>query len=194
VLFLLALVTLLSEDLACVVAGVLAARGSIPLMPAIVACYLGIAVGDQLLYLLGRTAGRALVTRIPIRWILPPERLELACEWFRTNGMKVVLTSRLLPGTRFPVYLAAGILRGGFVRFALWLMAIGAVWVPLAVGGSYLAAKRGRGLVEMLPGATWAWALGAIFLLILVLRVVPPLVARLAKGWTAPPPSPPADR
>jgi membrane protein DedA with SNARE-associated domain len=162
VLVLLALATLLSEDLACVTAGVLAARGSIPLLPGIVACYVGIVTGDQLLYLLGRSAGRALVTRIPIKWILPADRLDRAVEWFRTHGMKVVLTSRLLPGTRSTVYVAAGILRAGFVRFALSLVVIGAIWTPALVGLSYVATLRGRGLIEALPGPTWPWALGAM--------------------------------
>jgi membrane protein DedA with SNARE-associated domain len=162
VLALLALTTLLSEDLACVAAGVLAARGSIPLWPGIFACYLGIVAGDQLLYLLGRTAGRALVTRIPFRWILPAERLDRACEWFQGHGMKVVLTSRFIPGTRSTVYVAAGILRAGFARFALYLVVIGAVWTPALVGLSYVATLRGRGLIESLPGPTWPWALAAM--------------------------------
>jgi membrane protein DedA with SNARE-associated domain len=162
VLALLALATLLSEDLACVTAGMLAARGSIPLLPGIVACYIGIVAGDQLLYLLGRSAGRALVTRVPIKWILPADRLDHAVEWFRTHGMRVVLTSRLLPGTRSTVYVAAGILRAGFVRFALWLVVIGAIWTPALVGMSYVATLRGRGLIEALPGPTWPWALGAM--------------------------------
>lgn len=162
ILILLALATLLSEDLACVTAGLLAARGSIPLWPGIAACYVGIVIGDQLLYLLGRSAGRALVTRIPFRWILPADRLDRACEWFQSHGMKVVLTSRFLPGTRSTVYVAAGILRAGFARFALYLIVIGAVWTPALVGLSYLATLRGRGLIEALPGPTWPWALGAM--------------------------------
>ena len=191
ILLLLALTTLLSEDLACVTAGVLAARGSIPLTPAIIGCYVGIVAGDQLLYLLGRSLGRAIVTRAPFRWLIGPAELERAQEWFKREGMRVVITSRLLPGTRFPVYVTAGILRGGFVRFALWLMAVGAIWTPLAVGGSYWAARRGRNLVESLPGATWPWVLGAILLLVFILRVIPPLVGRLWAPKAPPPPAAP---
>lgn len=158
VLALLALIPLLSEDLACVAAGVLAARGSIPLVPGIIAVYAGIVFGDQVLYLLGRSLGRAIVTRRPMRWLLTPEDLDRATEWFGRKGMGVVLTSRFLPGTRFPVYVAAGVLRAGFVRYALWLMVIGAIWTPALVGASYLAARSGRDLIESMPGATWVWA------------------------------------
>ena len=188
ILVLLALVTLLSEDLACVSAGLLAARGSIPLWPGIVACYIGIIVGDQLLYLLGRSAGRALVTRVPFRWILPADRLDRACEWFQAHGMKVVLTSRFLPGTRSTVYVAAGILRAGFLRFALYLVVIGAVWTPALVGLSYVATLQGRGLIESLPGPTWPWAIGAVVGGILLVRsllstATPEGRAGLATRW-----------
>lgn len=188
VLALLALTTLLSEDLACVIAGVLAARGSIPLFPAIIACYVGIVAGDQLLYLLGRSVGRAILTLPPFRWWVSRAALDRAHAWFTREGMRVVLTSRLLPGTRFPVYVTAGILRGGFVRFAVWLMVVGAVWTPLLVGGSYVAARQGRNLVEALPGETWPWALGGILLLVLILRVIPPLIGRVAGGGRPEPP------
>jgi membrane protein DedA with SNARE-associated domain len=188
ILILLALATLLSEDLACVSAGVLAARGSIPLWPGIIACYVGIVIGDQLLYLLGRSAGRALVTRVPFRWILPADRLDRACEWFQTHGMKVVLTSRFLPGTRSTVYVAAGILRAGFARFALFLVVIGAVWTPALVGLSYVATLRGRTLIEALPGPTWPWALAAVIGGTLLIRSIlttatPEGRAGLATRW-----------
>lgn len=181
VLILLALVTLLSEDLACVAAGVLAARGSIPLDVAIVACYVGIVAGDQLLYLLGRAVGRPLLGLPPFRWWLSEAELDRAVAWFHRRGMGIVITSRLLPGTRFPVYVAAGVLRAGFVRFALWLAAIGLVWTPLVVGGSYLAAKGGRNLIESLPGATWIWAVVAVVLMTLGVRQVVTLVGKRAR-------------
>lgn len=188
VLVLLALATLLSEDLACVTAGLLAARGSIPLWPGIVACYVGIVVGDQLLYLLGRSAGRALVTRVPFKWLLPADRLELACAWFQLHGMKVVLTSRFLPGTRSTVYVAAGVLRAGFLRFALFLVVIGAVWTPALVGLSYVATRHGRRLIEALPGPSWPWALAAMIGGTLLIRWILPIAtpegrARLARRW-----------
>ena len=178
VLVLLALVTLLSEDLACVAAGVLAARGSIPLDVAIIACYVGIVAGDQLLYLLGRAVGRPVLRLPPFKWLLSEGDLDRAVAWFDRRGMGIVITSRLLPGTRFPVYVAAGVLRAGFVRFAVWLAAIGLVWTPLVVGGSYLAAKGGRNLIESLPGATWVWAVVAVLLMTVGVRQVVSMVGK----------------
>ena len=172
VLVLLALATLLSEDLACVAAGVLAARGSVPFVPAMIACYLGIIAGDQLLYLLGRTVGRAVVRLPPMSWLLSQEKLDHAAHWFERHGLRVVLTSRFIPGSRFPTYVAAGVLRAGFVRFAGYLAIAGALWTPGLVGASYLAAKSGRTLVEWLPGASWPWALVGVVGLVILARIV----------------------
>ena len=192
-LVLLALATLLSEDLACVAAGVLAARGSLPFFPALVACYLGIIIGDQLLYLLGRSVGRAVVRVPPVSWWLSEERLDLAAHWFERHGLRVVLTSRFIPGSRFPTYVAAGVLRAGFVRFAGYLAVAGALWTPALVGASYLAARSGHSLVEALPGATWPWALAGVAILVGLSRILPALFTyrgrRLLVGtwrrWTA---------
>ena len=176
VLVLLALATLLSEDLACVAAGVLAARGSVPLFPALIACYLGIIAGDQLLYLLGRSVGRAVVRLPPVSWLLSEEQLDHAAHWFERHGLRVVLTSRFIPGSRFPTYVAAGVLRAGFLRFAGYLAIAGALWTPALVGASYLAARSGRSLVDALPGDSWPWALAGVLALVLVARIAADLV------------------
>ena len=63
---LLALATLVSEDLACIAAGVLAARGALSFPAAVAACLAGILAGDLLLYLAGRTLGRAALARWPL--------------------------------------------------------------------------------------------------------------------------------
>jgi len=58
VLTLIGVATLISEDLACIVAGLLASRGLISIPQAIGAALIGILVGDILLYLLGRLGGK----------------------------------------------------------------------------------------------------------------------------------------
>src|SRR5262245_48431874 len=60
--------TLVSEDLTCIGAGVAAAQGQISIGLAVFACFLGIFVGDILLFLAGRTIGRPAVHRAPLKW------------------------------------------------------------------------------------------------------------------------------
>ena len=53
----LAAATLLSEDLACIAAGVLVAEGRLPFAAATGACFVGIVAGDTALTLAGRLLG-----------------------------------------------------------------------------------------------------------------------------------------
>ncbi|HEX6850257.1 MAG TPA: VTT domain-containing protein [Candidatus Polarisedimenticolaceae bacterium] len=127
----LALFTLASEDLACIAAGVLVARGELGFFPATLACLLGIWVGDVALALAGRGAGRAWLRR-RIRadaW----RRAEL---WFARRGDAAILVARFVPGMRLPTYVASGLLAESLVRVSLLMLLGAVVWVPLLVGAS----------------------------------------------------------
>jgi len=140
---LLALATLVSEDLTCLAAGTLVARGSLPFVPAAAACFLGILGGDVLLFLCGRWFGRPVLARAPVRWFLDERRVDEAARWLERRGGIVILTSRFLPGARLPTYFASGALGTGLVRFTLWFALAGILWTPALVA---LAAGLGGGL------------------------------------------------
>jgi len=103
----LALATFLSEDLACITAGVLVAEGHMSLPLAVLACFLGIFVGDMLLFLIGRWIGRPAMARAPLRWLIRPGSLDDASAWLSRNGAVTIFASRFVPGTRLPTYVAA---------------------------------------------------------------------------------------
>ncbi len=131
-----ALATLVSEDLACIGAGVLVAEGHISFLLAAFSCFLGIVVGDVMLFAAGRWLGRAVVQRAPLRWFIQPETLVWASKWLERNGATVISISRLTPGTRLPTYLAAGLLHTPFRKFLLYFLMAAAIWTPLIVGVS----------------------------------------------------------
>jgi membrane protein DedA with SNARE-associated domain len=172
---LLAAATLISEDLTCVAAGLLVSHGKLSFLAATLACLVGIFVGDLLLVLAGRLLGRRLLERAPFRWILTPQTLDRSERWFAAQGAKVVLVSRFIPGSRLPLFLAAGILRAPFARVATALLLAGVVWTPLLVGlsawtgGAVLARFRSYESVA-LPAVLAAFA--AVFLFV---RIVVPL-------------------
>jgi membrane protein DedA with SNARE-associated domain/pimeloyl-ACP methyl ester carboxylesterase len=128
-----ALGTLVSEDLTCIGTGVLVAQGRVSLVAGALACFVGIFVGDLLLFLAGRTLGRSALRRAPLRWLLTPERVDAGSAWFEAQGPRVILVSRFLPGARLPTYFAAGLLRTSFVRFAGWFALAAALWTPLLI-------------------------------------------------------------
>jgi len=128
---LLMLSTLASEDLACVSAGLLAASGQLPLGLGIVACAIGIWIGDVGLYAVGRGVRRGLLQWPWVIRFVSPARLAVGERFFAQNGTRFLFASRFLPGSRLPGYLAAGALRYPLWKFML-ILAIGAiVWAPL---------------------------------------------------------------
>ena len=130
----LALATFVSEDLACITAGVLVAEGRMSLLPAVLACFVGIFVGDMLLFLVGRWLGRPAVARAPLRRLIRPGSLEDASEWLSRNGATTIFASRFIPGTRLPTYLAAGVLHTSARKFVTYFLLAAAAWTPLIVG------------------------------------------------------------
>jgi membrane protein DedA with SNARE-associated domain len=165
--------TFASEDLACITAGLLVARGELSFVPATIACGAGIFVGDLGLYLLGRLAARGLC-----RWPWVQRRLPAAdgalAGWrrrFTRHGAIYLFASRFLPGSRLPLYLAAGAIGWPLRRFAAVLAIAAAVWTPLLVGATAL------------PGAalqqTFAAHTNAAWLVVPLVLVVGYLLARI---------------
>jgi pimeloyl-ACP methyl ester carboxylesterase/membrane protein DedA with SNARE-associated domain len=137
-ILLLAAATLVSEDLTCISAGVLAAQGRIDLGQAIFACFLGIFAGDILLFLAGRYLGRPALRRAPLKWFVRDEAVERSSAWFARRGVMVILLSRFTPGARLPTYFAAGALNTSFWSFTFYFSLAAALWTPLLVALSKL--------------------------------------------------------
>ncbi len=135
-----ALSTLISEDLACIAAGILASKDVMSFGWALFAGFLGIYLGDIPLYLLGRLGGLPLLRRRPFRWFIKESQILQAEELFLAHGGKLIFSSRLLPGSRLPVYAAAGVLRYPFWRFALYMFLAGGLsallltWISMRLG------------------------------------------------------------
>lgn len=142
---LIAAATLVSEDLTCISTGVMAGQGRINLGLAMFACFLGIFVGDLLLFLAGRYLGRPVVWRAPLKWFIKAEDVERGSAWFSRRGAMVILISRFVPGMRLPTYFAAGLLNTSFWWFTLYFSLAAAIWTPLLVG---LSRALGAEVVE----------------------------------------------
>jgi membrane protein DedA with SNARE-associated domain len=164
--------TFITEDLSCVAAGVFAADGHIDYVTAIIACSLGIWLGDIGLYLIGW-----LTTRGLLRWGWAKRRLQGRdnSAWrqaFERRGAKILFASRFLPGTRVPSYLAAGAIGWPLWRFAGVLGLAVVIWTPLLVGA---AALSGKIVLDWLAAwGVYAWFAAPIALLVAwcVLRFV----------------------
>jgi membrane protein DedA with SNARE-associated domain len=139
---LIALATFLTEDLACIATGLLVAQGRIGFLAGTAACFVGIVVGDVLLYWAGHFLGRSWLRRPPLRWLLTNDKVGAASEWFARRGPAVVFISRFLPGTRVATYFTAGLLHTNFWRFLLYFCLAVAIWTPFLVGAAGLMGNQ----------------------------------------------------
>ena len=129
--------SLISEDLACITAGMLASENILSYEWALAASIIGIYLGDVFLYVLGRIGGIGLLRRIPFRWWISEERILQAENLFEEHGAKLIFSSRLLPGSRLPVYAAAGVLNYPAWRFLLFMFLAGSLSAVILVTLAY---------------------------------------------------------
>ena len=165
VIGLIAVATLVSEDLTCIAAGILVAQGRVGFILAAFACFFGIFVGDVLLFFAGRYLGRPALRRAPLKWFISAREVEKSSGWFSRRGLAVIFASRFVPGARLPTYFAAGMLNTPPWWFALYFFLAGVVWAPLLVG---LSGVVGAEVIEsaLLEGqAVFIRALAAAFVI-----------------------------
>ncbi len=143
------LATFVSEDATVIAVGILIAGGDVDWGVGFLGCFLGIAAGDGGLWAIGRFAGRpALHWPFLRKWL--PERA--VAHWgrvFDRHAIKAVFLARMIPGTRLPTYLAAGILSKQAHRFLLCAGLAALIWTPMLL---ILAALVGRPLLDYFHG------------------------------------------
>lgn len=164
-MFLLAISTLVNEDLASIAAGLMAARGTIGIEHAMMAAFAGILIGDIALYAAGRFLGRRILHLPPFSWFIDAAQLDRGQNWFKSKGGRVVIASRFIPGTRFPTYVAAGVLKAPFWTFLGYFLIATVFWTPFIVG---LSAFAGEQILEvwMVYEDVALWVLGGLILLL----------------------------
>jgi membrane protein DedA with SNARE-associated domain len=173
VLLLLALGTLVSEDLSCIAAGLLVADGRLGIGSAAAACFAGILAGDLALFALGRVLGRPALGAPPLRWVVTEAAVERASRWFERKGLGVIFLSRFTPGLRLPTYVAAGLLHTPWLTFAGFFAVAGLLWTPLLVGTAALAGEQLAARLGSLGAAELPWIAALALLLLQAYRTLP---------------------
>lgn len=123
------LTTFIYEDGATLLAATLSASGRLDARVALLTTFLGIWVGDMGLYAFGSSFGRRAAQSRWLQRYLRPESLAKAEGWFARQGLLALVMSRAIPGSRLPLYVAAGALRLPVRLFAKTTAGCSAVWV-----------------------------------------------------------------
>jgi membrane protein DedA with SNARE-associated domain len=175
----LAVATFISEDLTTVFAGLLVAREELSFTTALVACTLGIWIGDGGIWALGRYLGRPMLQMPVLRHWIRKDSITRAERWFGKRGLRVVLVSRFLPGSRVAAFFAAGLLGARAGWFLGWALLAAMVWTPLLILAAIAAAPQLESWIGSLLQLEGAWKLlppllsfGALIFVLRMLEVL----------------------
>ena len=160
-------------EIAVVVGGVLASRGTVPLPAAMGAAVAGAVIGDLVGFAIGRHFGAPLLERrFPRQW----PRLRA---WIQRRGGPAVFLGRSTAFLRAIVPTAAGAARMTFSRFLLWNVLGGVSW---GVGFTLLGYFAGEGY-EVALRRLGRGSLGVLFLIALIAGILA-LKSYLIQRWS----------
>lgn len=129
--------TFIFEDLALVSSLALMAENKISFLGAFLACFLGISLGDVVLYAIGYAASKF---GFENDFKFFKKHSATLSKMKRSQALTYsIVISRVIPGTRLPTYLAAGFLKYPFLNFLFLTILSVFAWVLIAlVGGESL--------------------------------------------------------
>ena len=127
------------SETAVIIAGVLAGQGDLVIWLVIPSAALGAILGDNVSYLIGRTAGERIVARFfkgDRR-----KRIDWAERQIEDRGPYLIVVGRFIPGGRTAVTLAAGLLEMPWRRFFFFDVIAGFAWASYASLLGYFGGK-----------------------------------------------------
>jgi membrane protein DedA with SNARE-associated domain len=105
------------EDVVLVTGGILAASGVTDLWWTQGVCFMGVILGDGVVFSVGRIMGARVRQTWLFRLVLSPKRDVKVQKVFEKYGDKVVFVARFMPGLRMPIFTMAGVYRVSPVKF-----------------------------------------------------------------------------
>lgn len=148
------LTALISEDGGAAAAATLVGSSALNLPSALTGAVAGLWIGDVAIYVLARRFGPGLLQRSWARSWVGADAFARAESWVSGPGSTALFISRFVPGTRLPSYIAAGLARMTFPRFALITALSAAVWSAAVI-------VFGRGLARTFSGVP-RWVAAAV--------------------------------
>lgn len=98
------------EDVTLIAAGILAGLGNISLAGALLCGFVGVMIGDSILFFAGRKYGRRIFQLPLFSRLFTAERVALAERRVLRNSKFICFFARFLPGLRSAIFLTAGIM------------------------------------------------------------------------------------
>jgi len=135
------------EDMIFLSAGYLAYKGVIDPRIAILVGFLSIAIGDSVIYFLGKKLGFKVFKLPVLRKLITKKNVERAQKFMDRYGSRSVFISKFIVGLRYSVFFTSGMFAIGYRRFILSDLLASCISIPTLV---YLAYFNGNRIDQLL--------------------------------------------
>ncbi len=185
------------EDVSLILGGFLAYEGKADLALMMVTGYVGIILGDSLVFFIGRRFGLKIVSGGGFfARLFTAEKRQRVEGLFAKHGEKIVMIARFLPGVRAVTYFTAGSVRMKYSHFVFFDSVAALVSAPVFI---YLGYRFGGELEQLIQAVRTGQIRVLIGLAVVITGYI--VLTRLWKQWRAkknppqggpPPASPPS--
>lgn len=130
------------EDLPLILAGILLQAEKVDAIWVFPICYIGVILGDLIVYFVGRRFGTALFKS---RWLknrVPPSRIKYTRLRLEKRSVVMIFLARHLFYFRTVTFLTCGAVRMSLKTFLLADLAAALISLPLMIGLGYIAAQH----------------------------------------------------
>lgn len=147
----------ISADLVLLLCGYLAFKGQADLKILIPLCVSAIMLTDSTMFYISSKFGDSLLKTRFFQWIIPPDRLVHAQNFYRRYGYRMIFIARFLPGVRTAFVFVSGLLRLNYLKFLAHDFAGGIIMIPFTL----CAVSMFSGHYELLKGnlENYGWLL-----------------------------------
>ena len=142
----------LGEDIIIVPAGMLVQHGELPLVPTLLAAYVGVVCGDLLWFTVCANLGTKISHTRWFKRIVHPKRMLQVKYQFDVRGIWVIVLSRFIPASRTTTITVAGMMHMKFWKFAVTSAICCLITAPMQFfAGWWIAASlKAETTVEMI--------------------------------------------
>lgn len=161
----------LGEDIIIIPAGMLVQHGELPIVPTLLAAYVGVVCGDLLWFTVCSKLGTRLLHEKWFKRLVHPRRMLQVKHQFDVRGAWVIVLARFIPASRTSTITVAGMMHMNFWKFAIATASCVLITAPMQLFAGWWIAQslqvesaietvfRLLGLVMVVIALIWVYRL-----------------------------------
>lgn len=131
------------EDITLIAAGLVSYYGLSNVWIMLAVAFMGVMIGDGVIFSLGSRYGRVIAQRWPLRLVLTDALLDRVSAQLQKQGNKLIFAARFMPGLRAAIFFSAGTLKIPFRTFIFFdglaaLLSVPAIVLSTWYWGQYV--------------------------------------------------------